>query len=64
MIGESVSPEDDAAGIVPRAVQAIFRRIRARGIDHSVSVSCLELYNEKMTEYVLIGETVHVRCDP
>lgn len=44
MEGNMDDPEN--AGIIPRAVQAVFQHLEAAGAEYSVRLSFLELYNE------------------
>lgn len=41
---------EENAGIIPRAVQHIFKHLRSLTDEHSVRVSHMELYNEQLTD--------------
>jgi kinesin family protein 11 len=38
------------AGVIPRAVRQIFDTLEAQNADYSIKVTCLELYNEEITD--------------
>jgi len=38
--------DEEGAGIIPRAVKAVFKHLEDTGAEHSVRLSFLELYNE------------------
>ena len=38
------------AGVIPRAMSHIFEHLKSKELEHSVKVTYLELYNEKITD--------------
>lgn len=51
----SLDPEDEDAGIIPRAVRYIFDFLQQNFQDYSVRVSFLQLYNEELSD-LLVNE--------
>ncbi|UPR00521.1 kinesin [Chloropicon primus] len=56
---------DATAGVIPRAIKQIFETLESAGSEYSVKVSYLELYNEKITDLLGIGEdhAEHQLCE-
>ena len=49
---------DEQAGVIPRAIAQIFNTLESAGSEYSVKVSYLELYNERITDLLGIGDDV------
>ncbi|KAJ0388557.1 hypothetical protein P43SY_011849 [Pythium insidiosum] len=49
----ALSPDDDMAGIIPRAVRHIFDVLQANYQEYSVKVSFLQLYNEELKDLLV-----------
>ena len=46
------------AGVIPRAMSHIFAHLRAKGVEHSVKCTFLELYNEEITDLLAVSDLV------
>jgi kinesin family protein 11 len=55
----------ESAGVIPRAIKQIFETLESAGSEYSVKVSYLELYNEKITDLLGIGDdqSDHQLCE-
>jgi len=42
------------SGLIPRTVNMIFQQLEAQQLEYSVKISCLELYNEDLSD--LLGD--------
>ena len=58
-MSESLGMLSDAAGIIPRALHALFTKLEIDGAESSVKVSFIELYNEELRD--LIAPDDHVK---
>ncbi len=63
--GSSNDPHRRGAGVIPRAVEQIFAHVDSSSAECHVRVSCLELYNEELTDLIsLDGNKVKMLEDP
>ena len=46
------------AGVIPRAMSHIFAHLKAKGVEHSVKCTFLELYNEEITDLLAVSDLV------
>ena len=46
------------AGVIPRAMSHIFSHLKAKGVEHSVKCTFLELYNEEITDLLAVSDLV------
>nr|XP_032800876.1 chromosome-associated kinesin KIF4A-like [Petromyzon marinus]XP_032800877.1 chromosome-associated kinesin KIF4A-like [Petromyzon marinus] len=64
----NVDAEPHAAGVIPRAVHALFRGVQSRGaVEFSISVSYLEIYREDIIDLLCVSKDrppLSVREDP
>ena len=49
-MSETLGLLSDAAGIIPRALSSLFRKLEADGAENSVKCSFIELYNEELRD--------------
>ena len=54
--GAGCAPGTKGAGIIPRAVEQIFSELQALGIEYSVRVCAMELYNEELSDLIATGD--------
>ena len=52
---------EEHAGIVPRSVRAIFEQLESTGVEFTVRVSFLELYNEELKDLLAEDKTKQLR---
>jgi len=52
--GRKLSPQ---AGVIPRSIKQIFDLIESNGMDSTVKVSFLELYNEELTDLLTFDDS-------
>lgn len=57
----SLDPENEMAGIIPRAVRYIFDHLQQNYQDYSVRVSYLQLYNEELSDLLSTSEPKKLR---
>ncbi|KAL9597025.1 MAG: hypothetical protein Q9219_005400 [cf. Caloplaca sp. 3 TL-2023] len=60
-MSESLGLLSDAAGVIPRVLQALFSRIEADETETSVKCSFIELYNEELRDLVAIDDTTKLK---
>ena len=51
----------DAAGIIPRVLHALFRKLDAGDSESSVKCSFIELYNEELRDLLPLDDTVKLK---
>lgn len=56
-----VLPLPDAAGIVPRVLDSLFRRLESEEAENSVKCSFIELYNEELRDLLSADDTVKLK---
>jgi kinesin family protein 11 len=54
--GAGCAPGTKGAGIIPRAVEQIFADLQALGIEYTVRVCAMELYNEELSDLIATGD--------
>lgn len=57
----NVLPLPDAAGIVPRVLDSLFRKLDAEETECSVKCSFIELYNEELRDLLATDDTVKLK---
>lgn len=57
----NVLPLPDAAGIIPRVLDALFTRLEADETENSVKCSFIELYNEELRDLFSTDDTVKLK---
>ncbi|KAJ6788279.1 hypothetical protein PWT90_09832 [Aphanocladium album] len=58
---ETLGMLSDEAGIIPRVLQQLFRKLELDDTEHCVKVSFIELYNEELRDLLSIEETAKLK---
>ncbi|KAL8761241.1 MAG: hypothetical protein Q9184_002621 [Pyrenodesmia sp. 2 TL-2023] len=60
-MSETLGLLSDAAGVIPRVLQALFTRVEADEAESSVKCSFIELYNEELRDLVSADDTTKLK---
>lgn len=58
---ETLGMLSDEAGIIPRVLQQLFRKLELDDTEHCVKVSFIELYNEELRDLLSVEETAKLK---
>ncbi|KAM0742574.1 hypothetical protein ACQRIT_002751 [Beauveria bassiana] len=58
---ETLGMLSDEAGIIPRVLQQLFRKLELDETEHCVKVSFIELYNEELRDLLSVEETAKLK---
>ncbi|PKS08291.1 hypothetical protein jhhlp_005235 [Lomentospora prolificans] len=60
-MSETLGILSDAAGIIPRVLQALFTKLHVDGGENCVKVSFIELYNEELRDLISVEESAKLK---